>query len=130
MALHLDVDDNRAAFNSKLLIWLQTHGQDFNPVVTARCERGYMVINVSTKQPFHGIVHTRDYRNKAHCFATGSGGLNTTLRISAIASRGETSYCGVSGGQVSQTMADLLPFLLHDKCLSKQTRASKRRARV
>lgn len=60
-----------------------------------------MTINVITKNPFNGLIHTRDFRNNSLCSVTGNGSRNTTLRISAVAVRGEESYCGVAGNQVS-----------------------------
>lgn len=65
----------------------QVLAEEFNPLVSAHCERGYMTINVITKHPFNGIIHTRDFRNNSLCSVTGTAARNTTLRISAVAVR-------------------------------------------
>lgn len=68
--------------------------QEFNPSVTARCERGLMNIEVVTSQPFNGLIHTRDFR-KSPCLAYGNGNLNTTLNLSLIAKPKEENFCGI-----------------------------------
>lgn len=67
---------------------------EFSPLVTAQCDRGVMTITVVTQQPFHGIVHSRDIR-KGPCLINGTGGTNTTLKISLLAQPGDELYCGV-----------------------------------
>lgn len=67
---------------------------DFSPSVTARCDRGVMYINVATNEPFYGVVHTKDYR-KSPCIVNGNGSVNTTLKVSLLATEQDEIYCGV-----------------------------------
>lgn len=73
----------------------QREENDFEPLISAKCERSLMIINVVTKEPFYGVIHTRDYRRRNSCLVYGSGSFNTTLRISAVASEDDEKYCGV-----------------------------------
>ncbi|XP_074605250.1 cuticlin-4 [Brevipalpus obovatus] len=66
------------------------------PTIDARCERGVIIINVLTSEPFTGIIHTRDYRRREACRVYGWGSLNTTLQINAVASKEDANYCGVT----------------------------------
>ncbi|XP_054154993.1 uncharacterized protein LOC128953531 [Oppia nitens] len=52
-----------------------------------------MYIYVVTLQPFNGVVHTRGHR-KHPCLVQGSGGFNTTIKVSLLANEGDELYCG------------------------------------
>lgn len=67
-----------------------------DPTIDAHCERGMMIINVLTPEPFTGVIHTRDYRKREPCRVYGYGSHNTTLRINAVASKDDENYCGVA----------------------------------
>ncbi|KAH7636420.1 zona pellucida-like domain containing protein 1 [Dermatophagoides farinae] len=67
---------------------------EFSPLVTARCDRGVMYIQIVSQQPFYGVAHTRDYR-KSPCMVIGDGSFNTTLKISLLAQTDDELYCGV-----------------------------------
>ncbi|XP_015789603.1 uncharacterized protein LOC107366494 [Tetranychus urticae] len=67
----------------------------WEPTINARCERGMMIINVLTLDPFYGVIHTEDFRKKDSCRVFGIGSTNTTLRISAVASEEDDNFCGV-----------------------------------
>ncbi|KAG0426798.1 hypothetical protein HPB47_026120, partial [Ixodes persulcatus] len=76
---------------------------EFSPTVTANCDKGFMVISVLTEQPFDGILHTRDTSDprgpkelrRDPCITYGSGGKNTSLRISLFPGPDDPLYCGV-----------------------------------
>ncbi|KFM76812.1 hypothetical protein X975_03426, partial [Stegodyphus mimosarum] len=53
-----------------------------------------MIIEVTTSQPFRGIIHTRDYRTR-ECAAHGQGGRTTTLTLDLHADKDDPRYCGV-----------------------------------
>lgn len=74
---------------------------EFEPSVTAKCERGLMNILISTKQPYYGVIHTRDFRNKKQCLVQGDGSLNMTFSVNLLAKPNEEGYCGIHKLKVS-----------------------------
>jgi hypothetical protein len=86
--------------------------QEFNPSVTARCERGLMHIAVVTSEPFNGMIHTRDFR-KPPCLAYGNGTINTTLSINLLAKSDDQNYCGVHKLKGSEERTVALSVRLH-----------------
>ncbi|GFY39573.1 ZP domain-containing protein [Trichonephila inaurata madagascariensis] len=83
--------------------------EEFTPVVNHRCERGQMIIDVTTQQPFRGIIHPRDYRS-GPCVAQGRGGRTTTLVLDLHVDKDDPRYCGVqlrkpSSGDVTVALA-------------------------
>ncbi|KAL1468859.1 hypothetical protein MTO96_041212, partial [Rhipicephalus appendiculatus] len=63
-----------------------------------------MTISVLTEEPFNGILHTRDTSDprgivkelrRGPCIAYGTGGRNTSLRISLFPEQDDPLYCGV-----------------------------------
>lgn len=88
------------------LTWLQVDCQedpDFNPSVNAFCDKGYITISLSTEKPFQGVIHTRDLNErgvakelrKEPCITYGTGGTNTSLRLSLFSKADDPLYCGV-----------------------------------
>nr|XP_027196716.1 uncharacterized protein LOC113791176 isoform X3 [Dermatophagoides pteronyssinus] len=73
---------------------------EFSPLITARCDRGIMYIQIVTQQPFYGVAHTRDYR-KSQCMIIGDGSYNTTLKISLLAQPDDELYCGIQRFKVN-----------------------------
>lgn len=77
---------------------------EFSPTVSANCDKGFMTISVLTEEPFNGILHTRDTSDprgivkelrRSPCIAYGTGGRNTSLRISLFPAQDDPLYCGV-----------------------------------
>lgn len=101
-------------FTSYLQCYGQQHQQseEFAPSVTARCERGVMTIAVSTLQPFHGVVHSRDYR-KEPCLAYGNGFRNTTLKINLLANTEDDNFCGIIINKGSQKRSVAVAVRVH-----------------
>uniref|UniRef100_T1ILQ0 ZP domain-containing protein n=1 Tax=Strigamia maritima TaxID=126957 RepID=T1ILQ0_STRMM len=88
------------------LLLLQVKSQDttnqitsnFNPTVTATCQGKLMTITLTTRQPFNGIMHTKDkdkdYRTNP-CSVLGNDHSKTvTLKLNILALPGDDDYCG------------------------------------
>lgn len=82
---------SNVAFNHQIK---DQSSEEFSPSVSLRCDRVSMYVSVSTTQPFYGVIHTRDHP-KAPCIVQGNGSLNTTLRISLLATPSDELYCGI-----------------------------------
>jgi hypothetical protein len=68
---------------------------DFNIFVTNTCERELMHVNIKTSRPFHGVIHTRNQRQKAVCTVEGTGETEYNLDISHVLNQQDPNYCGV-----------------------------------
>ncbi|KAH8032185.1 hypothetical protein HPB51_023820 [Rhipicephalus microplus] len=88
---------------------------EFSPTVTANCDKGFMTISVLTEEPFNGILHTRDTSDprgivkelrRSPCIAYGTGGRNTSLRISLFPTQDDALYCGVRRKVYSDGIVD------------------------
>lgn len=88
-------------------------GLEFDPRVSAKCERNLMHITVSTEQPFNGIVHVRNYRRNPLCQTAGNGSLLTTLTIDLLAASNRPNYCGVHRVKGSEERSISLVVRLH-----------------
>ncbi|CAG2160273.1 unnamed protein product [Oppiella nova] len=71
-----------------------------------------MNIAVITKEPFNGVIHTRDFR-KSPCLQSGDGGLNTTLTINLLAKPDENNFCGVHRLKGSEERTVALTVRVH-----------------
>ena len=67
---------------------------EFDPRVSAKCERNLMHISVATEQPFNGLVHVRNFR-RSPCQTYGNGTLITSLTIDLLAQTNRPNFCGV-----------------------------------
>lgn len=107
-----------------------TRGQDkqqevtseFTPSVSASCDKGFMTISVLTDEPFQGIVHTRDTSDprgvvkelrRGPCIAYGTGGRNTSLRISLFPTPEDALYCGVRKKEGTEERSVAISIRVH-----------------
>lgn len=94
---------------------------EFSPTVTANCDKGFMVISVLTEQPFDGILHTRDTSDprgpkelrRDPCITYGSGGKNTSLRISLFPGPDDPLYCGVRRREGTEERSVAISIRVH-----------------
>lgn len=95
---------------------------EFSPTVTANCDKGFMTISVLTEEPFNGILHTRDTSDprgivkelrRSPCIAYGTGGRNTSLRISLFPTQDDALYCGVRRKQGTEERSVAISIRVH-----------------
>ncbi|XP_075524665.1 uncharacterized protein LOC142557014 [Dermacentor variabilis] len=95
---------------------------EFSPTVSANCDKGFMTISVLTEEPFNGILHTRDTSDprgivkelrRSPCIAYGTGGLNTSLRISLFPGPDDALYCGVRKKQGTEERSVAISIRVH-----------------
>uniref|UniRef100_L7M6W3 ZP domain-containing protein n=1 Tax=Rhipicephalus pulchellus TaxID=72859 RepID=L7M6W3_RHIPC len=95
---------------------------EFSPTVSANCDKGFMTISVLTEEPFNGIVHTRDTSDprgivkelrRSPCIAYGTGGRNTSLRISLFPAQDDPLYCGVRRKQGTEERSVAISIRVH-----------------
>lgn len=95
---------------------------EFTPSVSANCDKGFMTISVLTDEPFQGIVHTRDTNDprgivkelrRSPCIAYGTGGRNTSLRISLFPGPDDALYCGVRKKEGSEERSVAISIRVH-----------------